>query len=66
MTGYGRSSCEMTDKFVTVEIKSLNSKQLDLDLVATRALHHDRQQIKEERPIVGRVEHGEMPARACL
>jgi uncharacterized protein (TIGR00255 family) len=30
MTGYGQSSCEMADKIVTVEIRSLNSKQLDL------------------------------------
>ena len=30
MTGFGQSSCELEDKIVNIEIKSLNSKQLDL------------------------------------
>lgn len=30
MTGYGKASCELGDKIVTIEIKSLNSKQSDL------------------------------------
>ncbi len=30
MTGFGKSICELENKKVTVEIKSLNSKQLDL------------------------------------
>jgi len=32
MTGFGKSICELPDKLVTVEIKTLNSKQLDLHL----------------------------------
>jgi len=32
MTGYGQSSCELADKTIYIEIKSLNSKQLDLFL----------------------------------
>ncbi|MBN2480595.1 MAG: YicC family protein [Bacteroidales bacterium] len=32
MTGFGQSSCELADKYVQIEIKSLNSKQLDLHL----------------------------------
>jgi len=32
MTGYGQSSCELADKIIYIEIKSLNSKQLDLFL----------------------------------
>lgn len=31
MTGYGKSECELPHKKVTVEIKSLNSKQLDIN-----------------------------------
>ncbi|HBS88006.1 MAG: YicC family protein [Bacteroidetes bacterium GWF2_38_335] len=31
MTGYGKAICELADKKITVEIKSLNSKQLDLN-----------------------------------
>ncbi|HKL92106.1 MAG: YicC family protein [Bacteroidales bacterium] len=32
MTGYGKSSCEINGKTLNVEIKSLNSKQLDISL----------------------------------
>jgi len=30
MTGFGRSVCELKNKIVTIEIKALNSKQLDI------------------------------------
>ena len=30
MTGFGKTTCEVRNKKITVEIKSLNSKQLDL------------------------------------
>ncbi|MBE9467299.1 MAG: YicC family protein [Bacteroidetes bacterium] len=32
MTGYGKSVCELENKKVTIEIKSLNSKQLDVSV----------------------------------
>jgi len=32
MTGFGKAICELPDKLVTVEIKTLNSKQLDMHL----------------------------------
>ncbi len=32
MTGYGRAVCELPGKKVTIEIKSVNSKQLDLNI----------------------------------
>ncbi len=32
MTGYGKTVCELENKKITIEIKSLNSKQLDLSL----------------------------------
>ena len=31
MTGYGKAECELTLKKITIEVKSLNSKQLDLN-----------------------------------
>ena len=31
MTGYGKAVCELPQKKITIEIKSLNSKQLDLN-----------------------------------
>lgn len=30
MTGYGKSICDLMDKAITIEIKALNSKQLDI------------------------------------
>jgi uncharacterized protein (TIGR00255 family) len=30
MTGFGKAVCELKDKVITIEIKSLNSKQLDI------------------------------------
>jgi uncharacterized protein (TIGR00255 family) len=30
MTGYGKATCEFPDKRITIEVKSLNSKQLDV------------------------------------
>jgi uncharacterized protein (TIGR00255 family) len=30
MTGFGKTTCELKDKNITIEIKSLNSKQLDI------------------------------------
>ncbi|MFB6319352.1 YicC/YloC family endoribonuclease [Saccharicrinis sp. FJH54] len=31
MTGYGKAVCELKDKNITIEIKSLNSKQMDIN-----------------------------------
>lgn len=31
MTGYGKATCELVNKKITIEVKSLNSKQLDLN-----------------------------------
>ena len=31
MTGYGKAVCELKQKKITIELKSLNSKQLDLN-----------------------------------
>jgi uncharacterized protein (TIGR00255 family) len=32
MTGYGKAVCALPDKKITIEIKSVNSKQLDINL----------------------------------
>lgn len=42
MTGFGQSSCDLADKFVRIEIKSLNSKQLDLYL-RIPAIYRDKE-----------------------
>lgn len=31
MTGYGKAECELSQKKITIEVKSLNSKQLDIN-----------------------------------
>lgn len=49
MTGFGRASAETFDKKITVEIKSLNSKQLDLTV---RAPHQFRDLEGELRNLV--------------
>jgi uncharacterized protein (TIGR00255 family) len=42
MTGFGKSVCELPGKKVTIEIRSLNSKQLDLNL-RTHTLYRDKE-----------------------
>jgi uncharacterized protein (TIGR00255 family) len=42
MTGFGKSVCELPQKKVTIEIRSLNSKQLDLN-VRMPSLYRDKE-----------------------
>ena len=48
MTGFGKVTAEMTDKKVTIEIKSLNSKQLDLFTRIPSAYREKEMQIRNE------------------
>lgn len=32
MTGFGKATCELKDKIITIELRSLNSKQLDMSV----------------------------------
>ena len=41
MTGYGKAECEVNNKKITIEIKSLNSKQLDIN-TRTPALYREK------------------------
>ena len=41
MTGYGKAVCTLPDKKITIEIKSVNSKQFDLNLKLP-ALYRDK------------------------
>lgn len=40
MTGFGKASAEAPNKKITVEIKSLNSKQMDINARVPMALRH--------------------------
>ena len=58
MTGYGKASCEYNNKKIVIEIKSLNSKQLD---VQTRiaALYREKD-IEIRNAIAARLERGKI------
>jgi uncharacterized protein (TIGR00255 family) len=48
MTGFGKAVAELPDKKVTVEIKSLNSKQLDLNVRIPSAYREKEMQLRNE------------------
>ena len=48
MTGFGKVTAEMPDKKVTVEVKSLNSKQLDLFTRIPSVYREKEMQIRNE------------------
>lgn len=49
MTGYGKASCEYSNKKITVEVKSLNSKQID---ISTRIANVYREKDIELRNLI--------------
>ncbi len=58
MTGYGKAECELSTKKITIEIKSLNSKQLDIN---TRISGIYREKDIEIRKIISdRLERGKV------
>ncbi len=48
MTGFGKATCEYEGKKIVVEIKSLNSKQLDLSLKIAAAYRNKELEIRTE------------------
>jgi len=48
MTGYGKAVCELPQKKVTVEIRSLNSRQLDLGLRVPSAYREKEAELRAE------------------
>ena len=58
MTGYGKAVCEIAGKKITVEIKSLNSKQLDLSTRIPNAYKDREMEIRNE--ILRRLERGKV------
>ncbi|MEA4841042.1 MAG: YicC/YloC family endoribonuclease [Bacteroidales bacterium] len=58
MTGFGKASCEISGKKITVEIKSLNSKQLDLSTRIPNAYKDREMEIRNE--ILNRMERGKV------
>ncbi|MDR1602340.1 MAG: YicC family protein [Tannerella sp.] len=58
MTGFGKAVAELPDKKVTVEIKSLNSKQLDLNVRVSPVYREKEMQIRNE--VMQRLERGKI------
>lgn len=58
MTGYGKAECQLPDKKVTIEVKSLNSKQLD---TSTRlpAIYKEKE-LDIRKMIAGALERGKV------
>jgi uncharacterized protein (TIGR00255 family) len=58
MTGFGKVTCEYEGKKIVVEIKSLNSKQLDLSLKIAAAYRNKELEIRTE--ILQKLERGKI------
>jgi uncharacterized protein (TIGR00255 family) len=58
MTGYGKADCEILGKKLFVEIKSLNSKQLDLSIRVPAAFREHEMEIRNE--VLRRLERGKI------
>lgn len=62
MTGYGKATAELPDKKINVEIKSLNSKAMDLSARIAPAYREKEMEIRNEIARVlerGKVRKGE-------
>ncbi len=64
MTGFGKSVVELPNKKITVEIKSLNSKQLDLSLRVSPLLCEKEMELRNI--IARRVERGKVEATVYI
>lgn len=60
MTGYGRATAKCASRSVTVELKSLNSKQLDLQVRMPAEMRESELELRNE--IAERVERGKVEA----
>lgn len=64
MTGYGKSTCELGDKIATIEIKSLNSKQLDLYFRLPSAYRDKEMEMRNE--LSNRLKRGKIEVNLSL
>lgn len=58
MTGYGKALCELKDKIVSFEIKTLNSKQLDLYFRVPNGYREMEMEFRNE--LVNRIKRGKV------
>jgi len=64
MTGYGKASCELGEKIVTIEIKTLNSKQLDLFFRIPNAYRDREMEMRNE--LANRLKRGKIEVNFTL
>jgi uncharacterized protein (TIGR00255 family) len=64
MTGYGKAVCELPEKLITIEIKSLNSKQLDLYFRIPSAYRDREMEMRHE--ISNRLKRGKIEVNISL
>jgi uncharacterized protein (TIGR00255 family) len=58
MTGFGRATCDLAEKVVAIEIKTLNSKQLDLNLRIPTQYREKEMDLRNE--LVNRLKRGKV------
>lgn len=58
MTGYGKSGCEILGKKITIELKSVNSKQMDISTRISSAFREHEMEIRNE--LLRRLERGKV------
>ena len=64
MTGYGKAVCEMGEKLISIEIKSLNSKQLDLYFRVPTAYRDREMEMRNE--VSSRLKRGKIEMNFTL
>lgn len=58
MTGFGKATAELSDKRITIEIKSLNSKQLDLNIRIPGIYREKEMEVRSE--LLQKLERGKV------
>lgn len=64
MTGFGRATCDLAEKVVVIEIKTLNSKQLDLNLRIPTQYREKEMDLRNE--LVNRLKRGKVDVNVNL
>jgi uncharacterized protein (TIGR00255 family) len=64
MTGFGRATCDLAEKVVVIEIKSLNSKQLDLNLRLPAQYREKEMDLRNE--LVNRLKRGKVDVNVSV
>lgn len=64
MTGFGRATCDLAEKVVVIEIKTLNSKQLDLNLRIPTQYREKEMDLRNE--LVNRLKRGKVDVNVSV